>query len=765
MDKKLTVSLAIIAKDEDAQLIRIIETYHGYFDAIHIAYDGIAEQLDMRLATKFDNGETGCIMSKVKIHQYEWCNDFAHKRNWLNEKIDTDYYVRMDTDDELIGAENIAYMIGRMEETGTDIVLCNYRYYNDDSGNAELAHNRETIIKNDPKLYWKGRIHETVVCDDANNVAFYNDEEGKVEIVHMADEGHQFRSVSRNIIILKDEYQKNGDDTDPRIIAYLGRSYSDLEEYEEAIPLLHTHIEKSGWDEDRYISHLYLAKCYMKIGKDTESVNEAMKAIQERPDYPAAYGHLCQYYFDKENYNWAIQYGEMCLTKEQPQTNMGYDPSLLTWKVPFFLSLCYLHENKHEKAVLMFADAKKVAPNSPDVQRATPIFLKAAAHYDYLRHFIKVMKFTKQAGGDMLSLVRSIPPELSGHEMVENLKHKYLPSKTWSDNSVVIYCGNTANTWSPEDTQTGVGGSEEACIHLSRELAKLGYEVTVYANIPQTSYDDNGVSYLPFVEFNRFDSFNTLVGWRQNMTQHSIKAKKHVYWIHDLPNKKQLLEKNIKELDTVVVLSEYHKTLLPDYVEKECNVVVSTNGINPDDFKDIEVVKKPKRIIYASSYDRGLETILKSWDYIKQCEPEAELHIYYGWQTYDKYVTMRLASQEWKEKMLELMDQDGVYEHGRVGHKELVKEYAKASVFAYPCIYSGEINCIALTKAIATNCNIITNDFAVLAERSPNAVSDELFINKVVEELSKETKNELNDEYITSMSWANVALDWQKRVL
>ena len=111
------------------------------------------------------------------------------------------------------------------------------------------------------------------------------------------------------------------------------------------------------------------------------------------------------------------------------------------------------------------------------------------------------------------------------------------------------------------------------------------------------------------------------------------------------------------------------------------------------------------------------------------------------------------------------MSQDGVYEHGRIGHKELLREYCKASVFAYPCNYSGEINCIALSKALATNCNIVTNDFAVMLERSPNAVSTLLFIDSLIDELKKECVQGINIDYVNSMSWSNIAKQWKSEVL
>ena len=347
--------------------------------------------------------------------------------------------------------------------------------------------------------------------------------------------------------------------------------------------------------------------------------------------------------------------------------------------------------------------------------------------------------------------------------MLAELKVVYGKKKEWSDKSVVFFCGLTPHMWGPESLKDGIGGSEEAMVHMGRELTKLGYEITVYNNCVEEVIDE-GVRYIPACKFNRNDKFNILVGWRNNITVAGIDAKRHVSWIHDLPNQDQLSEPNTKLLDKVIVLSEYHKSLLPKYLQDSGKVIVSTNGLVPDDFTGLETVGKiPKRIIYASSYDRGLEFILDSWPTVRAEHPDAELHVYYGWNTYDSYVAKGLITDEYKRKLVPKLEQEGVFDHGRVGHKELLAEYAKSAVFAYPSNYKGEINCIALSKALATGCNIVTNEYAVLMERSPNAVSNVMFVSELNRVLSNPVSS-VDFDYIRGMSWESVATQWSEEV-
>ena len=97
----------------------------------------------------------------------------------------------------------------------------------------------------------------------------------------------------------------------------------------------------------------------------------------------------------------------------------------------------------------------------------------------------------------------------------------------------------------------------------------------------------------------------------------------------------------------------------------------------------------------------------------------------------------------------------------------MLKEYARSGVFAYPCSFVGEINCIALTKAIGAGCIAVSNDFAVMGERNPHiAVPNEQFIDKLIETLKSPPTFDIDlKEYIQNNSWQWVANKWSNDLL
>jgi tetratricopeptide (TPR) repeat protein len=750
-----TVTLQVIANNEEKDLIRIITDYAKYFDQVQIAIDESSVRHNVQ---DFLNINT---ITNVTLFDYGWRNDFSHKRNFLADKCETDYYFTIDCDDSIRYPETIKDVAEQAQKEGYSIVYGYYLYSTDNDGNCIAAHWKERLVKNSPNLRWNKEIHENIVPVSMRGHNFSMDD--RLLVKHNADYQHVLRSQERNLAYLLKEYDKDKDKTDPRTIAYLGRVFFGLEQFEMARHFLEKHIALSGWDEDRHLSWCQLSSIF-RFQKDyKQAIAAAMEALVEKPDYPEGYLELHSIYLDQGQWGKAIEWGEQGLKKEPPRNFIVTDPSAYTWRPALSLSYCYFSLGEYEKAMTLFQYAKKLAPSVDFIKEHDKVYTEGVEYKRYIDHLIWVLGFTRENGGNVKALVESIPSKMNENSTIANLRNRYLDPKIWPERSVVIYCGETPNTWSPDSVKDGVGGSEEAVIHLSKQLFSLGYDVTVYNSCEKEGTWD-GVKYLGSVRFNPKDSFNILISWRTNIFSYGIQACNKIVWIHDLPQM-EFTEDTIKSFDKIVVLSKYHASLLPKIVPEE-KIYISTNGINPDDFLGLENIKRePHRLIYASSYDRGLEKILDNWPEIRRSVPDAEIHCYYGWNTYLSYLKRGLIKDDgFYDKMQKLFKQDGVFDHGRIGHKELTREYVKASILAYPCTYAGEINCIALTKAIACGCYPITNDFAVMAERNTHGkvVTDDKFIPSLITLLRKGDTKMVTDGYIEQNSWAKVAHDWEQ---
>lgn len=124
-------------------------------------------------------------------------------------------------------------------------------------------------------------------------------------------------------------------------------------------------------------------------------------------------------------------------------------------------------------------------------------------------------------------------------------------------------------------------------------------------------------------------------------------------------------------------------------------------------------MRNNKLIIYTSSYDRGLEHLLKIFPEVKAAEPTAELHIFYGWDLFTRFYRDNPASMAWKAKMDEMMKADGITHHGRVPQTAMKEWIEKAGIWAYPTHF-GEISCISAMKAQAWGAIPVVVNYAAL---------------------------------------------------
>jgi len=181
------------------------------------------------------------------------------------------------------------------------------------------------------------------------------------------------------------------------------------------------------------------------------------------------------------------------------------------------------------------------------------------------------------------------------------------------------------------------------------------------------------------------------------------------------------------------------------------------------------------KLLWASSYDRGLMPLLKMWPEIKRKYPDATLSIAYGWDLFDKIAGNNPERMEWKGRMEELMKADGITHHGRIGKLELMKLRQECGILAY-CSDFTEIFCITAFEAQRDGCVPVTTDIAALGEfiKGRVIVKGDIYDNEVREEYLKQLLSLMDDEerwkelqkqgesYASDYEWDMIANDWTK---
>ena len=181
------------------------------------------------------------------------------------------------------------------------------------------------------------------------------------------------------------------------------------------------------------------------------------------------------------------------------------------------------------------------------------------------------------------------------------------------------------------------------------------------------------------------------------------------------------------------------------------------------------------KVIYTSSYDRGLEHLLEMWPDVVKEVPNATLDIYYGWTLFDRFYADNPSSMNWKKKMLEMMTYKGVKEHGRVPQPELKGIMEKAGIYAYPSHF-GEISCISAMKAQAYGCEPVVVNYAALQTtvQYGKKIEGDIYDQETKDEFKKELIDSLKNPMFENkrkemmlwatkkFGWKNVAIQWSK---
>lgn len=191
------------------------------------------------------------------------------------------------------------------------------------------------------------------------------------------------------------------------------------------------------------------------------------------------------------------------------------------------------------------------------------------------------------------------------------------------------------------------------------------------------------------------------------------------------------------------------------------------------------IIKKQHRLFWGSSYDRGLDSLLFMWPDILEKYPDAELHICYGWDLFDKAFFNNPERMRWKESLVTMMRQSGIYEHGRLSKQQLEEIRQTCGIWAYPTYFT-EIDCITAKEAQKDGLVPVAVKLAALEEtvRSGKLIDGDIkdpkvqqeFLNALLEVMGWDKDTYIDEvekakQSVNKVSWKGSADAWSKEFL
>jgi tetratricopeptide (TPR) repeat protein len=580
---------------------------------LKIAVGSAAQYLDEVCITtngkETEKTKVWCKENGYKHSHLPWDDDFAKQRNFNFSQVskEVEYIFWIDSDDEVIGAENIPKIIQTMDQKEMDTIFLTYWYgcsFKDQENRnsqtleeVELFHNRERIIRRD-KYYWKGRLHETPVH-------FEGMEPKYTGIKHLPTDPHPLYQIAvlhrdatrlsheananrneRNRRILEKQYEeeeKRGE-TDPRTVLYLMKVYKQSGTRDDLIKCIsygEDYLKRSGWDEERSTAYVLISDCFYELGHFERAKGTLLGALEEWPHNKEIMLGLANVSFALKKYNDMKLYMDLAESMDVNNTTSG-NRNVLDYKFKgLLLDLKYnLYVSKEiKKAVKAAREIYKIEPNTNNEEQVAYLedlnsYNEACRNIDEFTRYLADAKLYKELD----TILNNFPEKFKELPFYDRLKNKYGKPRVWGEKEICYYAsigGPHFEKWDPSSMKSGIGGSETAVIRLAQEWAKKGYKVTVYGDPKEEGIYD-GVEYLSYTRFNPKDRFNIFIQWRAGFLANKISCKKFLVDLHDVWHEKDYL-KHLDAIDKFIVKSKYHRDLAPSIPDDK--FVIVSNGI------------------------------------------------------------------------------------------------------------------------------------------------------------------------------------------
>lgn len=375
-------------------------------------------------------------------------------------------------------------------------------------------------------------------------------------------------------------------------------------------------------------------------------------------------------------------------------------------------------------------------------------------------------------------------------------------------------------------TKRGLGGSESAVILMSRELAQLGFDVTVFNDC--FSDDANpgvydGVKYVPISQLELYTRFDFVIGSRSVASFAPEEIKHQFKWADKLPNLERVVMNSGYRIlwmhdtfcdgDTLIepfvmsnriheifTLSDFHTTYVTNcdhgnrrnFEVLKNRVFQTRNGITSYlDWVDVKD-KDPDLFVFNASISKGMIPLIERvWPRVKQQIPQAKLKVIGGY-----YRFREDHGPDEQEMRFHAMVQhyNAVNPHldveftGIIKQSEIAEILAKSSYMIYPAAFPETFG-ISSLEALNYNTPLITCQFGALEETAidaasykipyaiePNSLFPNINTDQQVDKFVGLVLYAYHNKYLHQQkmyacnqvkdicTWATVALQWKQRM-
>jgi beta-1,4-mannosyl-glycoprotein beta-1,4-N-acetylglucosaminyltransferase len=730
-----------------------------------------------------------------ELHCDDWV-DFGHNRSLALERAfnKTDLLLVFDADDEIHGTIHLP-----------SVVLFDEYHLKFGVPKSGMNYTRTQIINNHKRFKYLSVLHEFISCQEP--------EPARVCVL----DGDYFlisgRTGSRN----KDpnKYLKDatilatahahavakGDDLHKRYAFYCANSYRDCGRFEDAIKWYKITLSQNNWNQEKYVSCIYIYQCYEALKQVENGFFYLVKAFSydnERVEclYPLIVHYCC------ENMNEvAYNYFKMVKMTSAQEGKLFVETDKAGFYVPYYMIIVADRVGDRECGIRMYEHIFKEKHRTFSAWHLRNLFFN-------LRFFINHVKtegleaFVAMANGyikfvidngvptntfDELTLQLIPPQQPTDVSMMQKIKAK---STFKESRNILFYTGYCNGDWNYSHMKSGaLGGSEKAVAYLSKELGVIlgkerGMTIYVAGNVMPEKLEEFNVVYVSLDELPNLLSklnFHTVICSRYisflEIYGHTCSFYQFYIWAHDTCllsygcnlADAAVIEKWAECIDGCICQTQWHadrfKTLYPRLAHKMQTI---NNGIDVQLFPAIKL-KQSEKFIYTSRTERGLARILDLWPEVIGVLPHATLSVstYEAFPCNDeeRHIQARIES-------LNRAFPNNPIEHlGKLNASRLYSEMSTAEYWLYPTNWP-ETSCITAMEMMMSEVVCLYHPLAGLTDTMNGhgvklVPGSEISMLREIsnDEEKKEVLRKEGHAYAESCSWTQRAHKWVQTLM
>lgn len=374
-----SVGLALIVRDEETSLPRLLGSVVGAFDQVVLLDTG---SRDRTVAVFEDWAEAEYERNPDftwEVAGMEWAHDFGAARNIAHSLLSTDWQVWADADDTITGAENLRGIAAQAPPEVNGYIF-GYQYATDDYGNCICYLKRERLMRAGV-THWEGAVHEAQAAPNMQEV-----EPSIAEWVHhKAGEpgpgGHQ-----RNLRILRKWLKREPEN--PRVLAYLGTEEAARGRFKQAAPYFKRYLKlETGWPEERVQVHRKLAICLLALDRPQEAYEHGLKPLEIIAGWPDSFLTLAQADYQLQRPRNAIHWAQRVLDIGMPDSLLILNPLDYTVMPKTVLAAAHGALGDVETAIRYGREVLEAIPSHSDIRAGLATWEQASVRESVARTF------------------------------------------------------------------------------------------------------------------------------------------------------------------------------------------------------------------------------------------------------------------------------------------------------------------------------------------------------------------------------------------